>query len=38
MQVVMQRHRLYISCHVARDANAIITYQTKHKIIDNDMV
>jgi len=38
VQVEIQHRHLYTPCHATRVANAIVTYQTKHKIIDNDMV
>jgi hypothetical protein len=34
----MQHHHLYIDVHATNVANAIFPYQTKHKIVDNDMV
>jgi hypothetical protein len=34
----MQCCHQYIACHVTKVANVVITYQTKHKIVDNDMV
>jgi hypothetical protein len=34
----MQHCHQYTACHVGRVANVVITYQTKHKIVDNDMV
>ncbi len=38
VQVKMQRHHLYTSCHVAKATNVITTYRAKHGIVDNDMV
>jgi len=38
IQVEMQCHHFYTTRHVARAANATIAYQTKHGIIDTDMV
>jgi len=38
VQVEMQHRHLYIIHHVARVANIAATYQTKHGIINNDMV
>jgi hypothetical protein len=34
----MQHHHLYIVHHVVKVVNAIAIYQTKHGIVDNDMV
>jgi hypothetical protein len=34
----MQRRHLYTTLHVTKATNATTTYQTKHGIIDNDMV
>jgi hypothetical protein len=38
IHVEMQHQHLYITCHATRAANAIITYQIKHGIVNNDMV
>jgi hypothetical protein len=38
VQVEMQRHHFYTARHAVRAANAIVTYRTKHEIIDIDMV
>jgi len=34
----MQCYHLYTNCHVVRVANAAVVYQTKHEIMDDDMV
>jgi hypothetical protein len=34
----MQRCHFYIVRHVAKAANVVATYRTKHKIVDIDMV
>jgi hypothetical protein len=34
----MQHHHLYIVCHATKATNAIVAYQAKHDIVDNDMV
>jgi hypothetical protein len=38
VQVEMQCHHLYISCHVAKATNATTAYRIKHEIVNNDMV
>ncbi len=38
IQVEMQHRHFYIVRHAARAANATAAYQTKHEIIDIDMV
>jgi hypothetical protein len=38
IQVEMQCRHFYITCHAARAANVVVTYRTKHKIIDTNMV
>jgi hypothetical protein len=37
-KVEMQCHHLHIAHHATRAANAVVAYQTKHGIINNDMV
>jgi hypothetical protein len=34
----MQHHHLYIAHHATRAANAIIIYQDKQGIVNNDMI
>jgi hypothetical protein len=36
--VIQVKMHLYIACHAARVANAIVAYQAKHDIVNNDMV
>jgi hypothetical protein len=38
VQAEMQRCHLYIARHAAKAINATTSYQTKHKIVDYDMV
>jgi hypothetical protein len=38
IHVEMQHYHLYIAHHVAKAMNATIFFQTKHKIVNNDMV
>ncbi len=38
VQVEMQCRHLYTICHAKKVANVTTTYQTKHEIVDNDMV
>jgi hypothetical protein len=38
VHVEMERHHLYIACHVIRVANVVATYWAKHEIVHNDMV
>jgi hypothetical protein len=38
IQVEVYCCHLYTPCHAAKAANATVTYQVKHEIIDNDMV
>jgi len=34
----MKHHHLYITRHAIKATNVTISYQTKQKIVDNDMV
>jgi len=38
IQVEMQRCNFYIARHAARAINAVAAYQTKHEIIDTNMI
>jgi len=38
VQVEMQRCHMYTTHHATKVVNVTIVYQTKHKIVDNDMV
>jgi hypothetical protein len=38
IQVEMQHHHFYIICHVAKAANATVTYRTNHRIVNLNMV
>jgi len=38
VQVEMQRCHMYNTHHATRVVNVAIAYQTKHRIIDNDML
>ncbi len=38
VQVEMQRHHFYTTCHVTKVASVTTVYLTKHEIINIDMV
>ncbi len=38
VEIEMQCHHLYNAYHVAKATNATAIYQTKHGIVNNDMV
>jgi len=38
IQTEMQRYHMYIFHHATKVTNAATSYQTKHEIINNDMV
>jgi hypothetical protein len=38
IQIEMQRRHFYTLCHAVKAKNALVAYQTKHMIINIDMV